>query len=93
MYARSLLKLTLPRDRSPSNLSTVLTVLDDAFTLLPSTTGISPDLAEKVEACRGRAATQLRVLEKEVAELTMQSKGIDDKRAHTRGSVGCDGVG
>ena len=77
----------------PQNLTTVLHVLSDSFALLPTTSGLSPALAEQVEKVRGRAETQLRVLDKELKALQANVVGKDDKRAHVKGSVGCDGVG
>ncbi|KAK4047562.1 hypothetical protein OIV83_005349 [Microbotryomycetes sp. JL201] len=85
----------------PNNLRTVLGVMADAFTLLPSSADLPPELAAQVDAVRGRAETQLRVLDREVTQFESQVKGVDDKRASTwhdgtrwnKGMVGCDGVG
>ncbi|KAM0788095.1 hypothetical protein ACM66B_001264 [Microbotryomycetes sp. NB124-2] len=85
----------------PSNLRTVLNVMADSFTLLPNSSELSPDLAAQIDVVRGRAETQLRVLEREVTQLEMQVKGVDDKRPNTwhdatrwnKGMVGSDGVG
>ncbi|ORY88758.1 hypothetical protein BCR35DRAFT_301080 [Leucosporidium creatinivorum] len=78
----------------PNNLRTVLNFLDEAFTLLPTSTGLPDDLAIKVDAARGRAETQLRVLDREVVQLEGELvKGSHDKRAWNKGMVGSDGVG
>ncbi|KAK4048587.1 hypothetical protein OIO90_005757 [Microbotryomycetes sp. JL221] len=89
----------------PNNLRTVLNVMGDVFAAhLPTSDGLPDDLAAEVDAVRGRAETQLRVLDREVVSLESQVKGVDDKRPISRstwhdakkwnkGMVGCDGVG
>ncbi|SGY46485.1 BQ5605_C001g00439 [Microbotryum silenes-dioicae] len=76
----------------PQNLTTVLNCMADAFTLLPNSHGLAPTTAAKIEACRGRAERELEALKVELGELRGGVKGVDDKRVHTRGSVGCDGI-
>lgn len=61
--------------------------------MLPSTSRLPDDLAEKVEACRARAKVQRKVLEREVKQLKGEVRGLDDKRVLVRGAIGCDGVG
>lgn len=77
----------------PHNLAVVLQVLETSCDMLPSTSRLPDDLAEKVEACRARAKVQRKVLEREVKQLKGEVRGLDDKRVLVRGAIGCDGVG
>lgn len=86
-------------DYLPQNLKVVLEVLEESCALLPRSAPLPARLHEKVEACRERANTQRRMLEKDVGVLKAQAaeraikESLANKREKVGGAVGCDGVG
>lgn len=86
-------------DYLPQNLKVVLEVLEESCALLPRSAPLPARLHEKVEACRERANTQRRMLEKDVGLLKAQAaeraikESLANKREKVGGAVGCDGVG